>query len=117
MGRQPSIEAGTEPRPLSVEIIYGAQTPEQQVENSVVTTRIFADLARKAGMQISDEAIRQYLIELGRGNVTLDQMRPIIERMQFGGQRASIDYVFNALREEMLARNYLASYQFELATV
>ena len=51
------------------------------------------------------------------GSVSAEDMRSIIQRMQVGGSRASIDYIIDALRDEMLARNYLASNQFSLATV
>ena len=44
-------------------------------------------------------------------------MRGIIQRMPAGGGRASIAYVIDALRDEMLAHNFLTSYQFSLATV
>jgi hypothetical protein len=118
-GAQALIEAGLEPR-LRVPLIpeqNAPTTPEQGVERSVVQTRIFADAARRAGMQVSNETLVQYLDELGSGKVTRDQMREMLRGREFGGVRVSIDYVLDALREEMLARNYVASYQFAFDTV
>ncbi len=116
-GEQLALEAGVEPRPLRVEPVIGPETPRQGVERSVVDTKIVADLARKAGMKISDDAIVRYLDELGRGRVSREDMRGIIKRMQVGGGGATIAYVLDALRDELLARNFITSYQFSLATV
>jgi len=118
-GAQALVEAGLEPR-LRVPLIPEQDapvTPEQGVERSVVQTRIFADAARRAGMQVSNNTLVQYLDELGSGKVTRDQMRDMLRGRELGGARVSIDYVLDALREEMLARNYVASYQFAFDTV
>jgi hypothetical protein len=116
-GRQAAFEAGVEPRSLRVEPMVGAETPQQGVERSVVQTRLFAQAAREAGMRVGDETIVQYLDELGRGNVSREQMRAMLSRLQSGNWRVSIDFVIDALREEMLARNYIASHQFAFDTV
>lgn len=115
-GAQAAYQAGVEPRPLHVQILRGADTPQQGVERSVVQTRLFADAARAAGMSVSDDALRQYLDELGRGNVSRDEMRSILNRMR-GGGRVSIDDILAALREEMLARNFVNSNQYAFLTV
>jgi hypothetical protein len=116
-GRQAAIEAGVEPRNLRVEPILGPETPQQHVEEHVVQTRLFAQAARDAGMRMGDDTIVQYLDQLGRGNVSRDHMRAMLSRLQSGNWHVSIDYVIDALREEMLARNYLASHQFAFDTV
>lgn len=116
-GRQAAVAAGVEPRPLRVQPIVGAETPQQGVEQDVVRTKLFGDAARQAGMRVSDEAVVGYLDELGRQQVSRDDMRAMLNRLQPGGMRASIDYVIDALREEMLARNFVASYQYGLETV
>ena len=116
-GARTAIEAGVEPRPLHVERMLGPETPQQGIEQSVVQTRLFADAARKAGMRVSDEAIVQYLDELGRGNVTRDDMRTILSHFRTDSGQLSIDAVLNALREEMLARNFINSNQYSFLTV
>lgn len=117
MGRQAATQAGVEPRQLRVEPIYGPATPQQGVESDVVRVKVFAQAARDAGMQVSDENVLRYLDELGRQRVSREQMRELMNRMTAGGRRASPNYLVEALREEMLARNYLASYQFALETL
>jgi len=116
VGRMAAMDAGAQPQPLRVEMMVGPERIQQGVERDVVNKRIFADAARQAGMAISDDYLREYLLQLGRGYVSVDQIRQILNAMQVGRQRASTDYVLDALREEMLARNYLASYSFAFYT-
>ncbi|MEX2091407.1 MAG: hypothetical protein WD971_01955, partial [Pirellulales bacterium] len=116
IGRQAAIDAGGEPQPLRVEMILGPERPQEGVERDMLRVRLFADAARKAGMAISDDHIVNYLQQLGRGYVSVDMLRQILSSMPVGGRQASIDFVIDALREEMLARNYLASYIFAFDT-
>src|SRR5882757_4569749 len=74
-GRRPSFEAGVDPPELRVQPLIGPDTPQQQVEASVVKTKLFAEAARELGMKISDDTLLQYLNELGRKNVSSEQMR------------------------------------------
>ncbi len=115
-GQRSAYEAGVEPRPLHVQVLRGPDSTAQHVEESVVQTKLFADAARAAGMSVSDAAVVQYLDELGRGNVTREDMRTILNRMR-GGGRVSIDEILASLKEEMLARNYLNSNQYAFMTV
>jgi hypothetical protein len=116
-GAQAAIEAGVEPREIRVNRMLGAETPQEGVEADVVRTKLFADLARQAGMRVGDATIVQYLDELGRQHVTREDMRNVIQRMQVGNQRMTIEMMFDAIREEMLASNFLAGYKFGLLTV
>lgn len=117
-GARSAYEAGVEPRPIRVERMSDApDTPERGVEQSVVQTRLFADAARAAGMRVSDEAIVQYLDELGRGNVRRDEMRTIVSHFRSEGGQYSIDAILGTLREEMLARNFINSNQYAFLTV
>jgi membrane-associated phospholipid phosphatase len=77
-GAESAYQAGVEPRPLRVQRMLGPERLEEQVELSVVQNRIFAEAAREAGMRMSDEAVVRYLDELGRNNVTREQMRVIL---------------------------------------
>lgn len=116
-GRRAMVEAGLEPRNLRVDPLIGPETEGQGVEENVVYTKLLADLARKAGMQISDDALVRYLDDLGRGRVSREKMKQIVHSMQTRGGRTSAATALDALRDEMLARNFLSSYQFALSTV
>jgi hypothetical protein len=117
-GGEMARQASVAPSPLRVRPLAPLpSTHEQGIEQSVVQTRLFADAARKAGMRVSNEAIVQYLVDLGRGNVTPQEMRDMLDSMQQRGTNISIDDVMSTLREEMLARNYIAANQYAFLTV
>lgn len=115
-GMQDAYQAGVEATPLRVVPLRLPDNPQQGIERSVVETRIFADAARQAGMRISNDAVTQYLDQLGRGKVTRDQMRADLNTIQQHG-RATIDDIIAALRDEMLAKNYINSNQYSFLTV
>ncbi len=102
-GEMPSRAAGVDPPQLRVQSLNLPDTPTQRVEENVVLTKLYADAAREAGMKVSDATLLQYLDELGRHNVSRDQMRQIVQGSS-GGGRVSTDYVMDALREALLAR-------------
>ena len=114
-GRRPSAAAGVDPPELRVQPLIGPETPQQGVEDNVVKTKLFAEAASDAGMKVSDETLLQYLDDLGRRNVSREQMRAMLRAAQ--QNRVTIDFVMDALREEMLARNYLSSNAFAFSTV
>ncbi len=116
-GTRPSVMAGVDPPELRVQRMLAPETPQQQVESSVVKTKLLAEAAAKSGMKISDETLVNYLNELGRRNVTPAQMRAMVGSSSSGAGRLSIDYVLEALREEMLARNYLNTHVYAFQTV
>jgi hypothetical protein len=92
-------------------------SPEQGVERDVVFTKLVAERAQKAGMVVSDEAVLDYLRGLGRDRVSSDQMRDLLGNMSVGGRRATIEFIFNLLREAILKKNYTTSHQFSFFTV
>ncbi|MEX2315773.1 MAG: hypothetical protein WD669_01385 [Pirellulales bacterium] len=108
---------GAEPRPSPVLPLVRAETAQQRVEEDVVAVRLFADAARAAGMTVSDDVIRQYLHELGRGHVSPERMRTIIRQSQFGSSSTPSEYIFGALREELLAHYFERSHLFAIASV
>jgi hypothetical protein len=118
-GALSALEAGADPRDLQnapVVQLRGPGTPQEGVEQSVLQTRLFAQAARDAGMRVSDEAIVSYLDALGRNRVNRDDMRAMLGQLP-GGARVSINYIFDALRDQMLANNFLTGYQFAFETV
>jgi len=117
LGGQSAVEAGVDPSQLRVQRLIGPEKLQEGVEDNVVQTRLLADAARQAGMHVSDEMIRQYLNELGRGNVSPQQMRELVTNMGRRMPGATLDNIFAGIREEMLARNYLLSSNYALITV
>jgi hypothetical protein len=112
-GVRSALLAGVEPSQLRVQPLQSLVS--QPREEGVVATKLFAEAAYDAGIRVSDEAIIKYLDELGRQRVSRDDMREMLK--QAGGGRVPIQYVMDALREELLAHSYLASFQFAFRTV
>lgn len=118
MGYQSAAAAGAGDLPPRVQPLALASTPEQGVERDVVRSKILADAARDAGMVVGDETIRDYLQGLGRDRVTNQMMRTLLGQLQTGvNRRATIEYIFDLLRDAMLARNFINSHQYALETV
>ncbi|TWT36290.1 periplasmic folding chaperone [Posidoniimonas corsicana] len=90
---------------------------EQGVERDVLQKKILADAARKTGMVIGDETIVDYLMALGRDRVDINAMREMISNINLGRTRATPEFMFDLLREALLAQSYLSSYAYTQATV
>ena len=58
-------DGGTPTKPTIPEFILPENTTAKAVEMSVVTARVFADLASRMGIRVSDEVINHYLREAG----------------------------------------------------
>ena len=117
-GHRDANAAGVGDLPLRVRPLQLRNTYQQGVEYDVVQTKIFAQKAEEAGMVVSDEMIVDYLRGLGRDRVSNTQMRTIMSGMQVGaGRRATITFVFDLLREAILAKNYITSHQYLFETV
>ncbi|QDV77846.1 hypothetical protein [Botrimarina mediterranea] len=118
LGARDAEADGVQDLGLRVMPIEFPRTPEEGVERDVVAMKIFAERAREAGMVVSDEMIIDYLRALGRDRVSNNQMRDILSNMKFsGGQRATIAFIFDLLRESMLANNYRRSYLYAFQTI
>ncbi len=118
LGRQLAFDAGADPQQLPrVQLVAGVGQPEQNVEQALLQTHLLADAARQIGIAISDENIRHYLNEVGQGRVSAEQMRQILKHSQFSGGRVPIDYIFQGLREELLANNFFASYHYAFGSI
>ena len=72
-----------DPRPLVQPLDLPARF-EENVEQNVVLTKIYADAARKAGFVVGDDTIRTYLRDLGFQKVSSEDMRGILRSMQGG---------------------------------
>lgn len=116
LGQISADEAGVGELPLRVTPVMLPVSYEQHVEEDIIWKKIFAQQALDAGMVVSDEVVSDYLNAIGRDRVSKDQMREIIRRMSDRGSRATIDFVFDLLREALLARNYIASHAFAMDT-
>ncbi|MEQ8846377.1 hypothetical protein [Botrimarina sp.] len=118
LGLQAAEEAGVDDLGLRIQPIALPRTTEEGVEQDIVVNKLLAKRARDAGMVVTDEMIVDYFRALGRDRVGNEQMRQILSQLkQPGGRSATIQFVFDLMREAMLAQRYLASYTYALQTI
>lgn len=118
LGYQSALQDGVADLPLRVAPLQLPATMEQGIERNVVRTKIFADAARKLGMVVSNETVKEYLQALGRDRVSNDDLRTLMSKVRLGnGQRMTIDMMFDLFRESLLARNFVSSYAYTFETV
>lgn len=106
---------GTENLSMSVQPLELPIDQSQGVEQHVVQTQLIADLARKQGMAVSDQAIKDFFDKVGRNRVTFDQMNAMLEQISNRRPMAA-QIVFDAARDELLRQNFLASYNYTVRT-
>ena len=82
-------------------------------ERSTVNTYILAQQARAMGMELTDETVVRYLAALGRNKLGEGELRAIADNLSAGrpGQ-LSVNFLINAIREEMMAQLLQQSYRF-----
>lgn len=117
LGARDAMKDGVQDLGLRIQPISLPRNREEGVERDVVSMKIFAERAREAGMVVGDEMVIDYLRALGRDRVSNDQMREVLSRMNVGGKRATISFIFDLLREAMLANNYRNSYAYAFQTI
>ncbi len=101
---------------LDLVIPFIPSTNTRTFPEETVQTHILANEARQMGMTISDETIAKYLAELGLNQVGATEMRGMVDAMSSQRQgRITIDYIFNAIREEMLAGLLRSSYRYAVS--
>jgi hypothetical protein len=106
--------AGSRPNVRALGVTRDTYRP---VQEEIVLRQLLTDKAESAGMVVSDEAINQYLTQLAQGQLSSDDLRSFVANIQIGGRPVGMNYIFEAIREEMLADAYLDSYGQMVQTV
>ena len=103
-------EGGT-PSPPSVPTFFLNQNSTgAMVALQVVDERVLANLAKEAGMVVSDETINKYLKEIGLGRVTDGEIENVLRRInRYKSLSTSEEVLFAGLRELLLGNLYLRS--------
>ena len=84
-------------------------------ERSVIESRVLAELAREQGLVVDDGAITDFLRVLTGDMVPAQRFQEELSRMRIRGQqRVAKSMVYDALRTELLARNYKAMFASSL---
>lgn len=108
--RQIMEEGGTPMMPSVPDFVLPEGTSSRDVQVGVVTTRILADQAKKAGMSVSDGMINQFLKETSFRRVSDQEIMAILSRIQQGDPRMLEEQLFSGLRELLLGNTYFGSF-------
>jgi hypothetical protein len=88
-----------------------------QVQIEVINTEVFASLAEKAGMSVSDDVINHYMEELGGGRLDSDDIVRLLAATGDGHVGTSEAIVFGTLRKLLLEHFYRNSYRDAASTL
>jgi hypothetical protein len=94
--------------------IGGLLLNEQQranIEQVVVLTDVQAELAKRAGITVSDDLISDYISKMGLGNLNSEQIEQILASVGNGNPRTSEGIVMGTMRRMLAA--YFYSYMYE----
>jgi|GEM_PF-1611039 len=110
-------DGGTPTKPAIPEFILPENTSARAVEMSVVTARIFADLAIRMGIRVSDEVMNRYLREAGFRRVGGSEIVTMLKGFRVADRQATANVLFAALRDNLLAHTYQSGTTFASQTI
>jgi hypothetical protein len=110
-------EGGNPMQPSVPNFVLNEGITPYEVNVNVVSTRILADQARKAGITISDEVINHYLREVSFRRVSDSEIVGLLQQMRGGDLRGTEDQLFAGLRELLLGHAYMTSYSGNIRNV
>ena len=102
-------EGGTPIEPSFPGFILNQNVTDEAVINQVVSERVMASLAEKAGMTVSDDYINHYLTEAGFRRITDQDIRQVLVYLRRYNLRTSEELLFAGLRELLLGNLYGSS--------
>jgi hypothetical protein len=105
------IAEGGTPQTTAPNFILQQGTSGRAVATGVISTRILADQAKKAGMSVSDDVINHFLKEVSFRRVNDSEIVTILQSIRQGTRRELEETLFAGLRELLLANTYMSSYR------
>ncbi len=87
----------------------------QVTEEMVVRQMLLARRAEELGFRVNDTAINRYLKQLTGSAVSADQLRDIVRGARVGQREVNMDFIFDALREALLAAELQETYETAVA--
>ncbi len=90
--------------------LINEQWTRPELEQEVLVADVLARRGEKLGIKISDTAVTEYINELGRGELGSDDIRAILSALNPAGRAPSADYIYSALKHELLASAVARSY-------
>ena len=103
-------EGGTPTMPSVPDFVLPEGSSSRDVQVGVVTTRILAEQAKKAGMSVSDGMINQFLKETSFRRVSDQGIMSLLSGVQQGDPRLLEEQLFSGLRELLLGNTYFGTF-------
>ena len=117
-GAQRLIEQGGTPvMPAVPDFVLPDTSTPRDVQVGVVTTRILADQAKKAGITISDNVINHFLKETSFRRVSDDEIVTLLQGLRGGDSRGLEEQLFTGLRELLMGNTYFGSFDADIRNV
>lgn len=118
-GASKMMESGGTPMmPQVPDFVLPENSTPRDVQVGVVTTRILAEQARKAGITISDEVINYFLKQTSFNRVTDSEIMAMLQGVRGGGDpRGLEDQLFTGLRELLLGNAYFATFNANIRNI
>lgn len=110
-------EGGTPMMPAVPNFVLPENSTAREVRVGVVTSRILAEQAKKAGISVSDEMINTYLKELSFRRVSDSDLVRVLQQVGQGDPNALIDQLFAGLRELLLGNTYFSTYSADIRNI
>lgn len=82
----------------------------KEIEQAVIQTEVEADLAKRAGITVSDDLISDYIQKLGLNNLSAEQVDQVLASVGNGNARTSEGIVMGTLRKMLAAHLYTRMY-------
>lgn len=99
------------PRDIPVNALLLDPRQQANIEQIAVLTEVEAELAKRAGITVSDELISDYISKMGLGNLNSEQIEQILASVGNGNPRTSEGIVMGTLRKVLAA--YFYTYMYE----
>ena len=117
-GAQRLTESGGTPlQPQVPNLILSQNLNSLQVHGGCINTRILSQLAKEAGISVSDQQINGYLKELSFGQLGGDEIINVLTRGNQANRQQQVEQLFAGLRELLLGNTYITSYYSALECV
>ncbi len=108
---------GTPMQPQVPNLILSQNLNMLQVSGGCINTRILSQLAKDAGISISNGQINDYLEALSFGQLSDGQIINLLTRGNKTNQQQQVEQLFAGLRELLLGNTYITSYYSALECV
>ena len=86
-------------------------------EENAVETFVMAKKAEEAGITVSDTAVKSFLNQIIGDSLTSQQVAEVIASLRRRDAAVSEAQLFNALRQELLANEYIRLFQLDLQPI